>query len=67
MGLYMLLQQEEILGDENRYYAGLSLGHEPTPEEAAWHYIKCGGAKNFFQKFACLQCEQNRQCCLKKK
>lgn len=48
---YLQAQREEILGPVNMYYAGLALGHKPTPEEATWHYIFHGGPIDFRQRW----------------
>lgn len=45
-----LTQWEEAQGPVNRWYAGESLGHEPSKLEAFLHYVKNGGAKDFRQK-----------------
>ncbi len=39
-----LEQLVEAYGDDNRYYAGLSLGHAPTQKEALEYYLGHGGA-----------------------
>jgi|GEM_PF-1906433 len=44
---YQKLQIEETLGDDNKYFAGLELGHSPTKEEAAQHYVTHGGPEHF--------------------
>ena len=43
-------QEAEILSNDNRWYAGLAIGHDPTPEECAWHYVNSGGAKRFAEQ-----------------
>jgi len=41
------MQREEILSDENLWFAGEFLGHSPSPDEAGMHYANHGGADNF--------------------
>lgn len=48
---YLDLEEEEILGDDNMYYAGLALGHSPSREEAAEYYVEHGGASEFEKKY----------------
>jgi len=48
---YLELEEEEILGCDNMYYAAQALGHEPSKNEAALHYIEHGGAKVFAEKY----------------
>jgi hypothetical protein len=43
-------QIAEMLGHDNKYYAGLALGHDPSPDEAARHYVEHGGCANFRQR-----------------
>lgn len=43
-------QIKEILGSDNKYFTGQELGHSPTDDEAAEHYVGHGGAENFAQK-----------------
>jgi len=38
-------QLEEALGPDNRWFAGLCLGHCPSDDEAVWYYISHGGAE----------------------
>lgn len=45
--LFLTLQMREMLGDLNRYYASLVLGHPPNDSEAVMHYIFNGGAVDF--------------------
>lgn len=44
---YKAAQLREALADDNRYYAGLKLGHQPSAEEAVLYYINNGGADDF--------------------
>jgi hypothetical protein len=44
------LEKEDILSSDNRWFAGEVLGHEPSDDEAALHYIKNGGADNFSKR-----------------
>ncbi|MFA4936981.1 MAG: hypothetical protein WC575_01635 [Patescibacteria group bacterium] len=44
---YEELQKKEILGPDNEYFAGQELGHSPTDNEAAVHYVEHGGAEHF--------------------
>ena len=48
---YLKLEEKEILGDVNMYFAGRSLGREPTREEAAEHYVLNDGAIKFAEKY----------------
>lgn len=43
-------QQKEMLGEDNRNYTRMVLGHEPTDEELVWHYINNGGAEDFSKR-----------------
>ncbi len=45
-------QIQEILGDDNMWYAGERLGHSPNPNEAAMHFVNHGGAADFAQRWA---------------
>ena len=45
--LFLTLQMREMLGDLNRYYASLVLGHSPSDSEAVMHYILNGGSVDF--------------------
>ncbi len=47
---YQELQKDEILGADNKYFAGQELGHPPTAEEAAEHYVTHGGPEHFAQE-----------------
>lgn len=40
-------QKEEILGDDNMSFAREKLGHHPSDDEAARHYIENGGADDY--------------------
>ena len=40
-------QIKEMLSPDNMWYTGEEVGHKPTPDEAAQHYIENGGAENF--------------------
>lgn len=40
----------EIQSPENRWYAGEECGHEPSPREAARHYVEHGGASAFAEQ-----------------
>ncbi len=48
---YLEEQVREIQGDDNRYFAGEALGHEPTRSEAALHYVAHGGAVDFAKRW----------------
>lgn len=50
MDEYMAKQREEIRSAENHHSAKLSLGHDPSPHEAAMHYITGGGSDNFARR-----------------
>jgi len=43
-------QQAEALGDDNMWFAGEKIGHEPSDEEAVRHYIESGGAKDYAER-----------------
>jgi len=43
-------QIKEILGEDNRNYTRLNLGHEPTDDELVWNYINNGGADDFSRR-----------------
>ncbi len=47
----LLLQIEEALGPENRWYAGEKLGRSPTESEAILYYIENGGAESFSKRY----------------
>ena len=53
---YLEIQRGEMLGALNKYYARQKLGREPTESEAIMHYIKNGGAEDFFARFGHLIC-----------
>jgi len=40
-------QIPEILSDENKWYTGEEVGHEPSTNECVEHYAECGGAAHF--------------------
>jgi len=40
-------QIAEALGEFNKYVAGLALGHDPTPDEAVFHYVVHGGPEDW--------------------
>jgi len=44
---FLAAQKEDMVGEVNKWYAGEKLGHEPTPSEAALHYVTSGGAEKF--------------------
>ncbi len=43
-------QYKEIVGEDNRNHTRIALGHEPTDEELAWHYINNGSAEDFSKR-----------------
>jgi len=43
----LLIQLAEALGDTNRYFASINLGHPPSDNEAFDHYVLNGGKKHF--------------------
>ncbi len=45
--LYMALQMEEMLSEENIYHAGNKLRRQPTDAEIKSHYIECGRPSTF--------------------
>lgn len=45
------LMMEEILGTFNRFMTFESLGHEPTNDECAHHYLTHGGVDDFRRKY----------------
>ncbi|MEX0919037.1 MAG: hypothetical protein WDZ85_03715 [Candidatus Paceibacterota bacterium] len=45
-------QIAEMLGDDNRYFAGQRFGHSPTKQEAVRHYVECGGPTDFARRNA---------------
>lgn len=47
---YILAQVAIALGDENRWYAGERVGHDPTPDECMEHFYLHGGADAFRQQ-----------------
>lgn len=48
---YMKAQTGEILSELNRWFTGIAVGHDPTPDECAWHYINNGGAEAFAKRW----------------
>jgi hypothetical protein len=44
---YMSAQAKEVLGPLNRYYAGLAIGRDPTPEECWRHWCASHAAEHF--------------------
>lgn len=48
--IYNQLAIAEILGPDNRYFAGEKFGHEPDDNEAGIHYAE-QGALSFAQRF----------------
>ncbi len=48
---YQEEQKKEILGPDNEWFTGEKLGHSPTDEEAAQHYVEHGGPESFAQKY----------------
>ncbi|MDQ5958049.1 MAG: hypothetical protein QG665_395 [Patescibacteria group bacterium] len=46
----MRAQLEEMMGDVNRWFTGLAVGHDPNPHEMALHYINSGGAEDFARR-----------------
>lgn len=54
---YIEKEIEEMKSDENRWFAGEALGHEPSDEEAAEYYVNCGAAEEFNKKCGHLLCE----------
>lgn len=47
LGEWNQRQVEEMRSDDNRWFAGENLGHEPDEEEAALHYATHGGSDHF--------------------
>ncbi|MFA6364978.1 MAG: hypothetical protein WCW78_01110 [Candidatus Paceibacterota bacterium] len=47
---YLDLQKEEMLSNENKWFAGEKLGHSPTNKEAEMYYVEHGGAEGFAKK-----------------
>lgn len=45
------LMKEEIIGTFNRWVTKLDVGHDPTDEECAQHYLTHGGVDNFRKKY----------------
>lgn len=37
----------EMFSDFNRWVTGVEVGHNPSRNECAEHYIRCGGRDNF--------------------
>lgn len=52
---YLQLEKNEILGSDNMWFTGVTIGHHPTPEEAARHYVENGGPENFQKRFGHLR------------
>jgi hypothetical protein len=48
---YLKIEEDEILGADNMYYAAQDLGRTPTREEAAIHYVTHKGADVFAEKY----------------
>ena len=48
-------QLREALGDDNRWFTGLCLGHCPTEDEAVWHYMTHGGREGHRLRLAAKQ------------
>ena len=44
-GAYLADQAKEVLGPVNRYYTGLAVGRDPTPEDC-WRHWCASGASN---------------------
>jgi hypothetical protein len=53
-------QLEEMLSQDNTYFAGEILGHEPNRQEKILHYILNGGAANFRQRWQQQNTSQSR-------
>lgn len=48
---YMTAQIKEMLGEFNRWITGVKVGHLPSDEECAYHYIRDGGAEDFSKRW----------------
>jgi hypothetical protein len=48
---YLDRQAKYALDPDNKWYAGKKLGHSPNDEEAAMHFAKEGGAKDFAERY----------------
>jgi len=48
---YNKAEIKEMLGPDNVWFTGLEVGHDPSKEEAIWHYIRNGGPANFRKKW----------------
>lgn len=48
---FLAAQSAEMASSANRWFAGEKLKHEPSPSEAALHYIEVGGAADFRRRF----------------
>jgi len=46
----MQAQLTEMLGDLNRWFTGIAVGHDPNPHEMVMHYIHSGGAEDFARR-----------------
>jgi hypothetical protein len=46
-GAYLAAQAEEVLGPLNRYYTGLSVGRDPTPEDCWRHWCATGASGRY--------------------
>ena len=44
---YINKEIKEILGDENKWFTGEKVGHSPSADEMALHYVLSGGAEDF--------------------
>lgn len=50
VSLWNEMQKDIILGDDNRWYTGEEVGHEPTEHECATHWATHGGPEVFAQE-----------------
>jgi len=51
MAEFLAAQRAAILSPDNEWYAGEHLGHRPTRQEAARHFIEHGGAEQFRRRW----------------
>ena len=44
---YLAAQSVQVMGELNKYYTGLAVGHDPTPEECWRHWCASKAAETF--------------------